>query len=602
MIIDKRQLKTPIACGGEAEIYDGDTPNTVFKVFQKHIDLKAKHRKVQALMAHDWAASRVVAPLDVLTDKSGAFIGYKMARVADAEALHQFAKTKFCNLKKITNLDVFKILCAVGEEVQSKIHATNAVIGDLNDHNVIVKTGERDLSRAVFFIDVDSWGVDGLPPDAYTDGFVPSEAYGKKMALTALTDNFSYNVIAFNLLTHLHPFSGVWQGHDNLSIVDRLHKGASVLGKYKKEITIPKIIQPWTWMSPELQGAFKASFEDGRRETVYEIIRDQMQNYRYCTAHNTYYYDKYGTCPLCSGTAKVAVAVKKISTGQFIVTELFSADDVDFFLDFDKYVSTATSFMVKHIPSGKECNKISRAKVEFTFDGKNTCLFYDDKIVIDGDNAAEIPRLYKSQYQMGKNTIYYIDPDGQLIELKLTKAGNVRQVILPTYNALFCADGYWDEIFVLQRYRHVSMITLFFANQTTKSTGVKASVTLELPPVGRIDEYFIQQDKMNGQWVFIYKTNNGLFRTLLIDKNLHPTGIWFDSASIRYTAESLDNMCFINSTVYDVGDGKIVANALTKNITKEFPCAEITESGKLRYVDGHFEFIGGNKIYKMEAV
>jgi len=602
MIIEKRQLKTLIACGGEAEIYEGDTSDTVFKIFQKHINFAVKEQKVKALLQSGRfasPASRVVAPLDILTDKKGAFVGYKMTKITDAEALHQFTKTKFCNLRKITNLDIFKILCAVGEALQTIIHnGAAAVIGDLNDHNVVVKTSEKDFGKAAFFIDTDSWGIGNLPPDAYTDGFVPSEAYGKKMSLTPLTDNFSYNVIAWNLLTKIHPFGGVYNGHDNMSVVDRIHKGASVLGKHKKEITIPKIIQSWTWMSPELQDSFKKSFEDGQRDTVYEIIRDQLQNYRYCNAHNTYFYDKYGTCPLCSGKAKIAVAVKKISTGQFVVTEIFSAPNIDFFLDFDKYVIKGVdpSAFIRHVPSGRTIPRGDYTQVEIIDDGnvRNDCFFYADKIIISGDNLAEIPRQHRSPYQVGKNTIWYISPDGQLTSLKLTKAGNVQTVIVPTHNSLFCANDSTGEVFVLQRYHHMSMITRVY----NTSNGHQTSLTNELPPIGRIDEYFIQMDAIGRTWVFIYKMPNGLFRTLLFDA----PGVKVDRTDIRYTADSLNNMFYVNNTVYDAGDGKITATNLIKNAVKEFPCAEITESSRLRFVDGHFEFISGNKIYKMEVV
>ena len=78
-----------------------------------------------------------------------------------------------------------------------------------------------DPGHQIHLIDTDSWGINGLAPDAYTETFTPPEAYNAKkgMRLTEETDNFGFRVLAFNVLTRIHPFGGNYKKTPNMNPV-----------------------------------------------------------------------------------------------------------------------------------------------------------------------------------------------------------------------------------------------------------------------------------------------------------------------------------------------------------------------------------------------
>ena len=235
--------------GGEAALYE--YKGSVLKIYKNGVNLSKKETKVKALIANrNKFPTNVIAPEDIVT-VNGTFVGYSMKKLTAIEDFHMLTKPKFLNSQGLDNKDVLEIVLSLGKDLEA-LHKLGILVGDISDYNFQV-SGKR-----VYFVDVDSWGVGKYSPDAYTELFTDPDAYqsGGCINFSHEGENYSFAVLAFNMLTRLHPFGGVYMKDKSLSILDRMKRKISVLGKHKADIKIPKVAGDWTWMSPELQEQF----------------------------------------------------------------------------------------------------------------------------------------------------------------------------------------------------------------------------------------------------------------------------------------------------------------------------------------------------------
>jgi DNA-binding helix-hairpin-helix protein with protein kinase domain len=177
-----------LAEGGEATIYSYDK-GTVLKIFKNPAVLSVKEQKVSAMLGKKSRGNLVILPTDIVTI-GGKFVGYQMPVVTSGEPLHSFTKARFIRDHGFTNLDALQIVTQLSHAVD-EVHNAGFVIGDVSDNNFMASI---DSGHQIHLIDTDSWGINGLAPDSYTETFTPPEAYnGKKgMRLTEETDNFGY--------------------------------------------------------------------------------------------------------------------------------------------------------------------------------------------------------------------------------------------------------------------------------------------------------------------------------------------------------------------------------------------------------------------------
>jgi hypothetical protein len=560
-----------MADGGEAVIYSYKGGRAL-KVFRSGVNIPRKQQKVESLIGLTLPRT-VVAPSELVA-KGGQFIGYLMPKVTDADEVHQLVKHKTLVALGWTNLEVLRVAVDIGKTLAS-LRQNGVALGDVSDRNILFKNQE------IYFIDTDSWGLAGLPPDAYTEEFTAPECYGTPMRLTSQSDLFSYAVLCFNLLSRIHPFNGTLERQPNMSTTERIKRGISVLGKEK--IIIPRMVPSWGWMSPDLVAGFRGIFEAGKRADIAPLLEDQLSHSKLCKAHGIYYYSRYSECPICSGTAKLVVApvvVKTIVSGP-VVKLVFEAADLTVLFNESTYL--AASGEVVHVPTGRRVQRQLAQQVSFTANGKFALVADRDQVEIFDDTDSLVGRLerfYGSYMQVRGNTLYYIDPARDLVEVKITPQGNLRRVIMPTANSLFSVtDG--GEIFVMNRYPSKAMVSCNGRN-------------FQIDLTHRIHEYAIRHDDLTGKWLLVYQLPNGKFRTVIFGAKV----VEYDSDVISYQAAPLSNLCFHGNTIYDPGAGKITGTNPVKGTAKEFPCSVVDESSRLRFVGGGFDIITDTKIYR----
>lgn len=213
---DEVALGQRIGQGGEGEVFivagrDGH----VVKLYK--VALRAsRERKVRAMVAKALAGHTdlVSFPVEIVTDRSGLFVGFSMRLVADHRPLHQLYGPK--SRKQMFPAADYRFLVHAALNVAravATVHQTGCVIGDLNHSGVLVSG-----SATVALIDADSFQFGPHPCIVGVPDYTPPELHGTSLASVVRTrehDHFGLAVAIFHLLMMgRHPYSGIHEGED----------------------------------------------------------------------------------------------------------------------------------------------------------------------------------------------------------------------------------------------------------------------------------------------------------------------------------------------------------------------------------------------------
>lgn len=573
-----------VAGGGEADIYEYNT-KYLLKVFNDNVKLDIKEKKID-LWLNEKEIPGFVSPVEKV-NIDGIFKSYMLENIKNSEAISMFIKKKHIKLMKITNKDLVGLMLDASKKLE-ELHKSNKTAGDISENNILVKF--INGLYIAFYIDNDSFGIGNLPADAYTEIYTDPKAYDKtgRANLNKKTDMYAFAILTFKILTRLHPFNGTYIKDENMNTLERMKNKISVLGKY--DITIPHMIPCWDWISPELLDTLYEIFEKDKRCYITDLLQELYNNMEYCNIHQNYYYSKFNKCPLCDSKAKVSKlpkVVKADSVGTGIkICVILSNNNIECILDFDKYVDK--NINVVHLNTKNTWKYSKNYNVEFTNDGKYVFEVYSDEIAVykleTQEKISAISRLYKSKYIVRNNAIYYIDNEMYLSKLEITKYGIAKSRIVRTYAKTLLEVDKTGKMFASILYPKEMII-------------VTDSGNLNLKYEGKINEYVIKYDKASNNWLFIYETNKGEHRTIVISKNK----AIYDKKIYKYNSYPLSNICFANNTIFAPSHKKIVGINYTDNIVKNFDINIVTEESVLEFENGGFNIITDNKIFRYGA-
>lgn len=565
--------------GGEAKIYVYDK-DYLLKIFKEHVNLQLKESKVDL-----WLKSRkingFVSPVEkVYID--GKFQGYLMENIKDAEVIADYTKKKHIQLLNITNRDLVSLLLDASKKLEL-LHQENKVVGDISDRNNLVKFYQKGYHA--YYIDCDSFGIGNFIADAYTEIFTDPKAYISNQGVVATreSDMYAFAILTFRILTRLHPFMGNYLKDSQMKVVDRMKQKISVLGN--NDITIPHMIPSWNWMSPNLLSTMYEIFELDKRIYLTNDLQELYDHMKYCDKHQNFFYDKFNQCPICYTNAKVSlkpVVMNSQDCAGMKISMLLSNEDIVTILDFDKYVDKQGNLV--HLTSKHKWKYDRNYTVEFSANGKYVFEIYPDCITIyeiaEKKKLATLQRAFKSDYVMQENTLFYIDEDYHLSQLYILGHSIAKSKIMSTYGKTLFTFDQTGNYFVAILYPKNMLIA-------TKQGHIR------IPYEGKIYEYVMKYDKVSKNWLFIYETNKGEHRTIVIGKN----NVLFDSTMYRYVAEPLSNICFANNTIFTPSHQKIVGINYEKNVVKNFDLNLVTEESTLYFKDGGFDIISEQRIF-----
>jgi hypothetical protein len=237
-----------LASGGEGSIYKKS--NQAFKVYMdpsKMIPLG----KINELAVLN--KPTIVSPQEAIFDDNKKPVGYVMPLVPKSNPLCRLFTKSFKDANSVSNDRILDLVLKFRNDVKY-VHDNGILIVDCNELNFLVD----EQFGNIYFIDVDSYQTAHYHATALMDSVKDWQAKG---VWTEGSDWFSWGILAFQMITGIHPYKG--KHPSVVSLQDRMQKSISV---FNKDVKVPKVVPDFKVIPDALRAWFKAVFDDRRRE------------------------------------------------------------------------------------------------------------------------------------------------------------------------------------------------------------------------------------------------------------------------------------------------------------------------------------------------
>ena len=256
-----------VAAGGEAEVFAWGSE--AFKIYSD-VQRVPSQDKLDALAAIQHA-NVLVPRVRVMDAQSCEVVGVMMPYLGDAAPLCAYTTASSWAQHGVVPAQRMGWVASLRKQVVS-VHAAGALVVDLSLMNVLVSHSLQE----VYLIDVDSYAVDGFPPTAQSESIrdrtVPRGSVSKE------TDWFAFAVVAFQVMTGIHPYRGY---HPTLKTLDaRMNAQVSV---FDASVQVPHVAASFTSIPDQWLDWFRQVFTSGYREqppedSVYVVVPRPVPN------------------------------------------------------------------------------------------------------------------------------------------------------------------------------------------------------------------------------------------------------------------------------------------------------------------------------------
>lgn len=485
---------------------------------------------------------------------------------ATGEEFKRLSNKKFCKVNRIDTKFLLQIIVKA-KKVLETLHSQNIFIGDLNDQNLLF-----DKSGNIFFLDCDSWAVGGEKCSVAMDLFKDPKLHADDF--NADTDNYAFMVLAWKILTRIHPFGGTM--NPDMQIMDRISKGISVIGR--SDVKIPRTVKKWNGLAPDLISDFKDVFESGKREisSGFDVmLKDLMQ----CNKCHEYYYGKFSSCPYCDKSAEIDKKPElQGSFGNLVVYPMYHAKDIMVMLDRYTYIDRSG-----YVNNGNFHLKADQGIKYHFLDKAKVITEHSNRFVIHSDKNYDILKKPNTPVEVSGDKVFFISENNTLTEVTVLNAGNaIKSICKVGNNAYFSADN--GHYCAISHYRQANKIHVIIDGKN-----------IEIPYDSEIQNYGIHRDKVSGGWLIILEDSKGIFDTYIIKDCVE-----YHTDKIKYEC-SLYNPCIVNSTIFIPIDGKIRGFSYKKSAYKDFECAIVSEDSKLIKDKKKFVVVNTENVYMLSA-
>jgi len=590
-----------MAHGGEAIIYKNPSRSgilyRIYIDYQKR-DLSAIEAKTKYFISiKNKLPKEVVGPEDTIYIE-GVFAGYTMISISNGKDIDELSNEKFVAINKVTNKHSMMVMKRVNEVFQ-ELHKLGILIGDVSGNNVMIDIAKivKQNVPAIFFIDVASWGVDGMfPPSAYTKEYTCPDSYmpDGTIKFSKKNENYALAVLNFLVLTRIHPFGGIYHPQPRMRKKERMKNNLSILGPARErgEVGINDNLPSYDWMSPELKQHFLEIFEQGRRDEVFiDDIESLYNNLKLCNVHKAYYDGRFNECPLCNSKATVVkpvVVQNATAGGDITATCVFSLAECNIILN--KYLYVDTNGFIVHRTTGKKFEAEAGIKTQFSKDGRFVFMSDENEIVIlnvsDGKKISVLQCAYRSMNLVSGDYFYYVDISNALRKVKVTLSGVMSEFVAYVHNAVFDVEE--DGKFCA--------VSLYLGKAMVDINGYRFDIKCP----NYIKKYAIKRDSQTPQWLFIYKDDkNDEYHTWLLkdSKVAEEVMIGYD-----YSVGKLSNVTIHSGTIYIPDENKIIGISTKTGKSKEFMCGTpgiLSQDSAIEFIGTRFRVTNRNKEYEL---
>lgn len=179
-LYDGRQIRLikKLASGGEGTVYETDQSNVLCKIYHSSRLTDGARRKIELMVTRRVFHPAISWPTDAVRDSQGIFRGFLMPRAFGEPLGHGLFIPPVWSAKhpNWTRRESVCLAIRILEGIKF-LHQMKVLLGDINPMNILVKD-----ENTVFFVDCDSFQVEGFPCPVGSINFVAPEIQGQDFA------------------------------------------------------------------------------------------------------------------------------------------------------------------------------------------------------------------------------------------------------------------------------------------------------------------------------------------------------------------------------------------------------------------------------------
>ena len=260
------KLGEEVASGGEGKIYrlkDG----MVAKIYHPNRLTRWQVEKMEVMLGRSFSVQGICWPQAKILDEYGNFVGYSMTQANGVELERcafdrQAISRYFPDWEKVDMVQLSKTIL----EKMEMLHRKGVLLGDINPRNILVVS-----PKEVYFVDCDSYQIDGYPCPVGTQRFTPPELQGAAFSTflrTPAQESFAIATLLFMILMcGKSPYAQLG-GTDMGKAIREMQFPYPCGENHQKKPPVGDWIYLWSHLPRFLKNAFYETFQkDGAHST-----------------------------------------------------------------------------------------------------------------------------------------------------------------------------------------------------------------------------------------------------------------------------------------------------------------------------------------------
>ena len=258
------ELKEKIAEGGEGSVFTTSIDGYVAKIYKREKLTTDREQKLKIMISKPLRCKGVCFPEALILNEQKEFVGYLMPQAKGIELGKSIFQPKLLLQKfpKWNKLSTIDLSLTILKKIEY-LNARNVILGDINPANILVVSPQE-----VYFVDCDSYQIEGYPCPVGTANFTAPEAQGKDYKTFLRTqemENFAVATLLFMImLPGKPPYSAIGGESPEKNIRDGNFA-------YPQKETATDRVPPgkwgyiWNHMSYKTTEAFYENFKKGEK-------------------------------------------------------------------------------------------------------------------------------------------------------------------------------------------------------------------------------------------------------------------------------------------------------------------------------------------------
>ena len=259
-------LRRTFASGGEGTIYELDDRSLLCKVYHQNKLTADRQEKIELMLTRTVNDPMICWPREAVYDSASVFRGFIMRRapgkpVPLGHSLFipaAFVKTRL----SWTRLESSRLAMTILQKIE-RLHDMNVLIGDINPQNILLED-----EKTVYFVDCDSYQVEGYPCPVGTVNFTAPEIQGSDFRHFLRTNEHELFSVATLLFMIFMPGKSPYShqgGEDGAANIRKMHFPYALGGRGSEEAPEGPWRRCWSHLIPEMKEAFDCCFHESHR-------------------------------------------------------------------------------------------------------------------------------------------------------------------------------------------------------------------------------------------------------------------------------------------------------------------------------------------------